>query len=96
MAVGGDGMASDGWRVSGGGYVDFNATANDDDAYISWARGELEKAGIDYLQSSLYGSGFNTSWVIMQAIQIAGELDGGLNRANFILALLVSLRPASA
>jgi hypothetical protein len=70
-----------------GGYVDFNATANDDDAYISWARGELRKAGIDYLQSSLYGSGFNTSWVIMQAIQIAGELDGRLNRANFILAL---------
>ncbi|MGD9752566.1 MAG: ABC transporter substrate-binding protein [Acidimicrobiia bacterium] len=86
-AVGGDGMASDGWRVTGGGYVDFNATANDDDAYIAWARGELKKAGVDYLESSLYGSGFNTSWVIMQGIQIAGELDGGLNRANFILAL---------
>lgn len=86
-AVGGDGSASDGWRVTGGGYVDFNATANDDDAYISWARGELKKAGVDYLESSLYGSGFNTSWVIMQGIQIAGELDGGLNRANFILAL---------
>ena len=37
--------------------------------------------------SSLYGSGFNTSWVIMQAIQIADALPGGLNRANFILAL---------
>jgi ABC-type branched-subunit amino acid transport system substrate-binding protein len=86
-AVGGDGMASDGWRVSGGGYVDFNATANDNDAYISWAREQLAKNGIDYKLSSLYGSGFNTSWVIMQAVQIADALPGGLNRANFILAL---------
>ncbi len=86
-AVGGDGSASDGWRVSGGGYVDFNATKNDGDAYISWARGELAKAGIDYKLSSLYGSGFNTSWGLMQAIQIAGELKGGLTRPNFIVAL---------
>jgi ABC-type branched-subunit amino acid transport system substrate-binding protein len=86
-AVGGDGTASDGWRVSGGGYVDFNATANDNDGYISWARQQLAKNGIDYKQSSLFGSGFNTSWVIIQGVQIAGALPGGLNRTNFILAL---------
>jgi branched-chain amino acid transport system substrate-binding protein len=85
--VGGDGSASDGWWIVGGGVKDFNSGSNDADPFIAWGRDLLSKAGTDYHTSGSFGSGFIFSWAFVQALQIAGELDGGLTRPNLILAL---------
>jgi branched-chain amino acid transport system substrate-binding protein len=85
--VGGDGSASDGWWIIGGGVKDFNSAENDDDPFIAWGRELLTDAGHDYHTSGSFGSGFNFSWAFVQAVLIAGELDGGLTRPNLILAL---------
>jgi hypothetical protein len=37
--------------------------------------------------SPSYNLGFYYSWTIAQGLEIAGQLDGGLNRSNLILAL---------
>jgi len=85
--VGGDGSASDGWWIVGGGAVDFNADAADDDAYVAWGRELLSDAGIDYEASGSFGTGFLFAFPFVQSLRIAGELPGGLTRSNFILAL---------
>jgi branched-chain amino acid transport system substrate-binding protein len=85
--VGGDGSASNGWWIVGGGVKDFNAGVNDADPFIAWGRKLLADAGVDYHTSGSFGSGFIFSWTFVQAVRIAGELDGGLTRPNLILAL---------
>ncbi|MPY91488.1 MAG: ABC transporter substrate-binding protein [Acidimicrobiia bacterium] len=85
--VGGDGSAADGWWIIGGGAVDFNADATSDDAFVAWGRGLLSDAGIDYHTSGSFGSGFIFSFAMVQALQIAGELEGGLTRTNLVLAI---------
>ncbi|MPY93990.1 MAG: ABC transporter substrate-binding protein [Acidimicrobiia bacterium] len=85
--VGGDGSVSDGWWIVGGGVKDFNADANSDDPFIAWGRDLLAEAGHDYKTSGSFGSGFAFAWPFVQALRIAGELEGGLTRPNFILAL---------
>jgi hypothetical protein len=84
--VGGDGSASNGWWTVGGGVLDFNSTAYDDDAFVSWGRELLAGAGYDYKTSASFSSGFLYALPIVQALQIAGELPGGLTRTNFVLA----------
>ncbi|MPY91487.1 MAG: ABC transporter substrate-binding protein [Acidimicrobiia bacterium] len=85
--VGGDGSASDGWWIVGGGQVDLNAEANSDQAFVKFGRDLLAGAGLDYKASGSFGSGFSFGWTMVQALQIAGELEGGLTRTNLILAL---------
>ncbi len=85
--VGGDGSASNGWWIVGGGQKDFNAASLDDDAFVGWGRDLLSEAGYDYHASGSFGSGFSFAWPMVQALQIAGELEGGLTRPNLILAL---------
>ncbi|MEZ5231729.1 MAG: ABC transporter substrate-binding protein [Acidimicrobiales bacterium] len=85
--VGGDGSQSDGWWIIGGGALDFNADANTGDAFVDWGRQLLADAGHDYKTSGNFGNGFLFGFPFVQAIKIAGELDGGLTRSNFILAL---------
>jgi branched-chain amino acid transport system substrate-binding protein len=85
--VGGDGSASNDWWIVGGGAIDFNSPAADSDAFIKWGRELLASNGIDYKASGSFGSGFLFAFPFMQALQIAGELPGGLTRSNFILAL---------
>jgi branched-chain amino acid transport system substrate-binding protein len=85
--VGGDGAQSEGWLIVGGGQKDINAPGNDDDPFSVWARQFLTDNGIDYKLSSQFGNGFYHGWVWSQALQIAGELEGGLTRTNLILAL---------
>jgi branched-chain amino acid transport system substrate-binding protein len=84
--VGGDGSASDGWYIVGGGFKDFNADALSDDPFVKWGRKFLADNGYDYKLSGNFGQGFFYAWIWTQALQIAGELDGGLTRTNFILA----------
>ena len=85
--VGGDGSASDGWWIIGGGAVDFNADASTGEAFVDFGRKLLSDAGIDYHTSGSFGSGFIFSWAMVQALQIADELEGGLSRTNLILAM---------
>ncbi|MGE0732242.1 MAG: ABC transporter substrate-binding protein [Acidimicrobiia bacterium] len=85
--VGGDGMVSDGWYMVGGGVKAMDSPAFDDDPWVANARQELEAAGVDWRvrPSSFLGPRF--MWTLEQALLIAGELDGGLTRSNFILAM---------
>ncbi len=85
--VGGDGSASDGWWIAGGGNRDFNAATEDSNPFVVWSREQLKAAGYDYKSSSSLGLGFNYGWPFWQAMQIAGQLDGGFTRANLILAV---------
>jgi ABC-type branched-subunit amino acid transport system substrate-binding protein len=85
--VGGDGSASDGWWIFGGGQKDFNSESMSDDAYVAWARDLLAKAGYDYKTSGSFGTGFFFGWPMVQALQIAGEFEGGLNRTNLAVAV---------
>ena len=85
--VGGDGKASDGWWIMGGGAIDMNAEASGSDGYVAFARDLLAKNGIDYKTSGSFGSGFIFAFPFIQSMRIAAELPGGITRSNFILAL---------
>ena len=84
--VGGDGTAANGWYIVGGGYKDIGASENDNDPFSIWGRKFLADGGVDYKTSGNYGYGFFLAWLWTQTLKIAGDLDGGLTRANFILA----------
>ena len=84
--MGGDGSASNGWHIVGGGFTDFNAEALSSDPFVAWARKFLADNGMDYKLSGFFGQGFFHSWILSQSLIIAGQLDGGLTRSNFILA----------
>lgn len=43
-------------------------------------------AGYDY-KNPVYNTGLSYAWALAQGLMIAGELDGGLNRSNLIVAL---------
>ena len=73
--VGGDGSASNGWWIAGGGNIDGNASSEDNNPYFVWGRDLLAKAGYDYKASGSFLLGLNYSWPFWQALQIAGELE---------------------
>jgi hypothetical protein len=81
------GDAANGWWIIGGGLLDLAAPSGDDKPYVQWARDLLTKAGYDYKISSFYGAGLAFGWSRAQAYAVAGQLDGGLTRANMIVAL---------
>jgi branched-chain amino acid transport system substrate-binding protein len=85
--VGGDGSAADGWWVVGSGVKDLQSSAYGKDPFIAWVRDVLAQDGLDYRASSSLGAGVLFGWSMAQALQIAGRLDGGLTRANLIVAL---------
>jgi hypothetical protein len=81
------GDASTGWWTMGGGFRDINSPAEDQTAWIVFAREQLKAQGLDPKLSATLGFGMAMGWGFTQALKIAGELDGGLTRANFIVAL---------
>jgi branched-chain amino acid transport system substrate-binding protein len=85
--VGGDGTQTDGWWIVGGGAKDLNSPAYDTDVFIKYGRDLLTAGGIDPKSSGSFGSGYYFAWSADQALRIAAEMDGGLNRSNFIVAL---------
>jgi ABC-type branched-subunit amino acid transport system substrate-binding protein len=85
--VGGDGSASDGWWIAGGGNIDGNAPAQDNNPFVKWARDLLAAKGYNYKSSANLLGGFLYGWPFWQALQIAGELPGGLTRTNLIVAM---------
>ncbi|MDH4145164.1 MAG: ABC transporter substrate-binding protein [Acidimicrobiia bacterium] len=84
--VGGDGTQSDGWYIVGGGLKDFNSEALAEEPFVKWARTFLADNGIDFKLSGNFGAGIYYGFGIGQALAVAGQLDGGLTRSNFILA----------
>ena len=84
--VGGDGSASDGWLIVGGGFKDFIAEAQGSDPFVAWGRKLLADNGYDYKSSGNLGQGLWYGWMWTQNLIVAGALDGGLTRSNFILA----------
>jgi branched-chain amino acid transport system substrate-binding protein len=84
--VGGDGSASNGWWIVNGGVKDLNVAKFDGDYFAQFYRKSLADAGIDYHSSGSLGSGYFFAWAAIQVLEVAGQLDGGLNRTNLILA----------
>jgi branched-chain amino acid transport system substrate-binding protein len=85
--VGGDGSASNGWWIVHGGAKDLNDPTQFEDPYVKWARELLQAKGIDPKSSGSLGSGILFAFPMVQALQIAGQLDGGLTRTNLITTL---------
>ncbi len=85
--IGGDGMQGDGWLLWDGGVKDFKDKSIASDPFIAWGRDLLKSAGHDPDSSSTLGAGFAYAFPVVQALIVAGQLDGGLTRTNFMTAL---------
>jgi ABC-type branched-subunit amino acid transport system substrate-binding protein len=85
-AVGGDGASADGWWIVNYGGKDLTDPTFQDDAFVKWAREQLQKAGSPAETSSLLSGGITLGWIYSQTAMIAGQLPGGLTRTNFTLA----------
>ena len=80
------GDISDGWWATGGGFKDIAAASSDGDPWVVAARQWLADAGLGY-KDPIYNQGLYFGWTLAQSIMIAGELDGGLTRTNFMVAM---------
>jgi len=85
--LGGDGSAGDGWWLMSNGVKDTKDPVFANDPYIKWLKEEMGKKGINPDTSVNYAGGINYAFPVVQALAIAGQLDGGLNRTNFMLAM---------
>ena len=85
MAPSGD--DSDGWWIFGGGWKDSTDAQYAEDTYIAWMNNQIDAAGLDN-NVSLIATGYGQfGWPSVQVLRIAAELDGGLTRSNFMIAL---------
>lgn len=85
--VGGDGSSSNGWLVMGGGVIDFNDPTMASLAQIQFAINELKKDNYDVKVSSQFGNGYVFGFPLVEYYRVASALEGGLTRANLILAI---------
>jgi ABC-type branched-subunit amino acid transport system substrate-binding protein len=85
--LGGDGSAGDGWWLITNGLKDLKDPAFQDDPYVKWVRDGMKAKGLDPNSSISLGAGVNYGFPVVQALAIAGKLDGGVTRTNFQLAL---------
>jgi ABC-type branched-subunit amino acid transport system substrate-binding protein len=84
--VGGDGKIADGWWLANSGAKDMTDPTQANDPFVKFMIELLRAKGIDPASSGNLNSGTFFGWPMVQALIIAGELDGGLTRSNFILA----------
>lgn len=77
---------ADGWWIMRGGEADPN-TATPARALIDWVATDVEEPTADPDRSVMWTRGIYIGWAWAQALAIAGQLEGGLNRTNLILAL---------
>src|SRR5215510_12511498 len=85
--MGGDGSASDGWWVLNPGVKDLTDPAFQNDPFVSWFIDQLRSKGIDPKSSTQLGTGAGYGVAQSQALAIAGQLDGGLTRSNYMVAI---------
>ncbi len=80
------GDASDGWWIVGGGGKDTTDSKFADEPFITWLNDNLAAGDLDP-GNSLNGVGYMYGYPYGEALRIAADLPGGLNRTNFILAV---------
>jgi branched-chain amino acid transport system substrate-binding protein len=85
--VGGDGSASNGWYVVGGGTKTLESASYDNDPFAKYARDLMTAGGLDWKKESLTLTGVGYVWPMEQMLRIASALPGGLTRANFLVAM---------
>jgi hypothetical protein len=85
--LGGDGSAGDGWWILSPGLKDMKDPAFQSDPYVKWLREQMKAKGIDPDSSANLSGGINYGFPVVQALAIAGQLDGGVTRSNFQLAI---------
>ncbi|WP_419840875.1 ABC transporter substrate-binding protein [Candidatus Poriferisodalis sp.] len=84
MAPAGD--AADGWWIVGGGAKDTTDPTYEDEPFVKWLNENLAAGDLDP-KNSLNGTGYWYGYTYVEALRIAAELPGGLNRTNFMLAV---------
>ena len=77
---------ADGWWIVGGGIKDSTDPKYTDEPFIAFINDNLEAADLDPAVS-LYATGYMFGYPYGEALRIAADLPGGLNRTNFILAV---------
>jgi branched-chain amino acid transport system substrate-binding protein len=81
------GDAAQDWLIVGGGLKTTTDPQYIDEPYIAFLNEELAEAGLD-ISVGLYGTGFGLyAWPHVQALLVASELEGGLTRSNYLLAM---------
>jgi branched-chain amino acid transport system substrate-binding protein len=85
--VGGDGSASDGWYNFSPGLKDMTDPTFASDPYAQWLADQMRSKGINPTVSTYSSAGVNYVFPVIQALAIAGQLPGGVNRTNVQLAL---------
>ena len=64
---------------------DVNDSEWQNDPYVKFVRATLKEHGLDPNQST-YATGYVFAWYFVEALKLASSYDGGLNRANLMLA----------
>ncbi len=77
---------ADNWWIVGGGSKDTTDPKHVDEPFIRFVNDNLEAEDLDP-SVSLYGIGYTFGYPYGEALRVAAELPGGLNRTNFILAV---------
>lgn len=80
------GDTSDGWWSAGGGMKDIASHSFDGDPWVVAGRDWLTAAGYDY-KEPIMNLGLSYAWTLQQGLLMAGDLPGGLNRSNLMIAL---------
>lgn len=82
------GDASDGYQAYAGGVRTFVSPTEASNPFVAWVNDTLLKgAGVDPMSSTQHATGILSALPIVQALEVAGDLPGGLTRANFIVAV---------
>jgi ABC-type branched-subunit amino acid transport system substrate-binding protein len=75
------------WLIVGGGVKDTtDPVLIEGDAFIQFVRASLEANDLDP-DIAMFGNGYMIGYPYIEALRIAAELPGGLNRTNFILSV---------
>ncbi|WP_420621520.1 cell wall-binding repeat-containing protein [Candidatus Poriferisodalis sp.] len=77
---------ADGWWIVGGASKDSTDPKYADDPFIQFVNQNLAAGGLDPTDS-LPAIGYTFGYPYVEALRIAAELPGGLDRTNFILAM---------
>jgi hypothetical protein len=73
--------------VIGGGVIDFNDPTKQSLPQIQFAIEQLKKDNYDVKVSSQFGNGYVFGYPFVEYFRVASALDGGLTRANLMLAI---------
>ncbi len=83
-----NGRAGDGYLAVDGGAKSVGDPAHDGDLFVDFISSLVTEAGVEPEQAAQAGAGAGQfAWAYVEALRIAAELDGGVNRSNLILAL---------